>query len=205
MTTPTTLQATREFFGPRAAGWEQRFPNDQAQYARAVRDLAAAPGASALDLGCGTGRALVPLREAVGAAGRVVGLDATIEMLAEARRLSRDQAAALLIGDALRLPLADASADAVFAGGLLPHLADAEAALLEIARVTRPGGRLAVFHPIGRVALAARHGGVPSDDDVVAPARLRALCAATGWSMLSIDDADDRYLALAERVTSVSR
>jgi SAM-dependent methyltransferase len=200
MTEPTTLQATREFFGPRAAGWEQRFPNDEPHYARAVRDLAAVPGTTALDLGCGTGRALAPLRGAVGAAGRVIGLDATIEMLAEARRLGRDQFASLLIGDALRLPFATASANAVFAGGLLPHLADPVAALAEIARVTRPGGRLAVFHPIGRVALAARHGGVPSDDDVVAPARLRALCAATGWSVLSIDDADDRYLALAERI-----
>jgi SAM-dependent methyltransferase len=199
MTEPATLQATREFFGPRAAGWEQRFPDDEPRYARAVRDLAVAPGATALDLGCGTGRALAPLRAAVGSAGRVLGLDATIEMLAEAQRLGRDQLAALLLGDVLRLPFATGSADAVFAGGLLPHLADPAAALIEIGRVTRPGGRLAIFHPIGRVALAARHGGVPSDDDVIAPARLRALCAATGWSVLLIDDAEDRYLALAER------
>src|SRR5215510_1218887 len=104
MTAATTLQATREFFGPRAAGWEQRFPNDQPHYDRAVRDLDVMPGAVVLDLGCGTGRALVPLREAVGVVGRVIGLDATIEMLAEARRLGRNQAAALLIGDAMRLP-----------------------------------------------------------------------------------------------------
>ena len=69
-----------------------------------------------------------------------------------------------------------------------------------MARVSRPGARLAVFHPIGRVALAARHGGVPSDDDVIAPSRLREFLTAAGWQVISIDDATERYLALAQRI-----
>lgn len=199
MTDSSTLHATQQFFGPRAAGWEERFPHDSPQYARAVAELALTPDMTALDLGCGTGRALVPLRAAVGPSGRVVGLDATPEMLAEARRLGRAGVAALLVGDVLQLPFADTCADAVFAGGLLPHLADPAAALREIARVARPGGKLAIFHPIGRVALAARHQRVPSDNDTVAPGRLTTLCAAAGWELQWIDDAEERYLALAVR------
>jgi hypothetical protein len=72
--------------------------------------------------------------------------------------------------------------------------------LLELARVTRTGGRLAIFHPIGRAALAARHGNVPSDDDVVAPNRLKPALEETGFRLILIDDGEDRYLALAERV-----
>jgi ubiquinone/menaquinone biosynthesis C-methylase UbiE len=200
MTDSSTLRATQQFFGPRAAGWEERFPDDAPQYTRAVAELALAPGMTALDLGCGTGRALTALRAAVGPSGRVVGLDATHEMLAEAQRLGRaGRVAALLLGDVLRLPFATTCADAVFAGGLLPHLADPAAALREIARVTRPGGKLAIFHPIGRVALAARHQRVPSDNDTVAPERLTTLCAAAGWVLQWIDDAENRYLALALR------
>jgi SAM-dependent methyltransferase len=199
MTQPEILRATQEFFGSKAAGWEERFPHDGPQYARAVGELNPASGATALDLGCGTGRALRPSRAFVGSAGRVIGLDATMEMLQEARRLGRDSVARLILGDVERLPFPAAYADVVFAGGLLPRLADPAVALIEITRVTRPTGKLAIFHPIGRKALAARHNQVPSDDDVVAPRRLRQLCSVTGWDIVWIDDADDRYLALATR------
>ena len=200
MTQAEKLRATQEFFGPKAANWEKRFPNDGPQYARAVSELKPALGTTALDLGCGTGRALLPLRAAVGPAGQVVGLDAPPEMLVEARQLGRDRVAELILGDVLRLPFPAEWADVVFAGGLLPHLADAAgAALQEMARVTRPGGKLAVFHPISRKALAARHNRVPSDDDIIAPLPLHRLCAMAGWEIIEMDDADDRYLALAIR------
>ena len=200
-TEQSPLHTTQTFFATRAAGWEDRFAQDGPQYARAVQELAPSLGATVLDLGCGTGRALPFLRTAVGPNGQVIGLDATWEMLHEAQRLGRRAVAHLWQGDVLQLPLTDACCDTIFAGGLLPHLADgAGAGLREMARVSRPGARLAVFHPIGRVALAARHGGVPSDDDVIAPDRLRGLLAATGWQVISIDDAVERYLALAQRI-----
>jgi SAM-dependent methyltransferase len=135
----------------------------------------------------------------VGARGVVLGLDATPEMLAEARRLGRGQVARLLLGDAHRLPLAAASLDVVFTAGLVPHLTDPASGLAELARVTRPGGRLAIFHPISRAALAARHGGVPSDDDALSPRRLPELLDGAGWRLERIDDGDNRYLALARR------
>lgn len=200
MTHLAALHATQTFFATRAVGWEERFSHDDPQYARAVRELVPKPGNTAIDLGCGTGRALPHLRAAVGPTGTVIGLDATWEMLQEGQRLKRQQFAQLWQGDVLQLPLPDRCCDIIFAGGLLPHLAEGAAAgLREMARVCRAGGRLAIFHPISRVVLAARHGGVPSDDDVIAPVRLRGLLAATDWQTLSIDDGEDRYLALAQR------
>jgi SAM-dependent methyltransferase len=200
MTLPEQLHTTQDFFGSKAAGWEERFPDDGPRYARAVAELDLAPGALVLDLGCGTGRALLPARAGAGPQGRVLGLDATLPMLREARRLGRGPAALLIAADVLSLPLPGDCANAIFAGGLLPHLADPEAGLREMARVTRAGGRLAVFHPIGRAGLAARHHQTPSDDDVLAPARLARLCSAAGWQLVSVDDAGDRYLALARRL-----
>jgi SAM-dependent methyltransferase len=199
MTDHDRLAATREFFRGRAAGWEARFPDDGPRYAQAVAELAVPPGAQALDVGCGTGRALEPLRAAVGAGGQVLGLDATPEMLDAAREKGRGTVAGLVVGDAVRLPLPAAWADVIFAGGVLPHLDDPAAALAEWARVARPGASLAIFHPLSRAALAARHNSVPSDDDVLAEGRLRALCAATGWQVRAIDDSAERYLAMAVR------
>jgi SAM-dependent methyltransferase len=189
---------TREFFAPRAATWEQRFPDDDPVYADAVARLGLRAGQAVLDAGCGTGRALVPMRDAVGRDGTVVGVDLTPEMLAAARDHGRLTVAALLLADTRFLPLRDASVDAVLAAGLLPHLPDPAAGVAELARVTRPGGRLAVFHPVSRAMLAARKGRVPAVDGTLARPVLGPLLERGGFTMDSYDDGD-RFLVLATR------
>ena len=189
---------TREFFAPRAATWEQRFPDDDPVYADAVARLGLRAGQAVLDAGCGTGRALVPMRDAVGRDGTVVGVDLTPEMLAAARDHGRLTVAALLLADTRFLPLRDASVDAVLAAGLLPHRPDPAAGVAELARVTRPGGRLAVFHPVSRAMLAARKGRVPAVDGTLARPVLGPLLERGGFTMDSYDDGD-RFLVLATR------
>jgi SAM-dependent methyltransferase len=190
---------SQAFFAPRAATWDKKFGDDLPAYAAAVAELGPAPGAVALDLGCGTGRALPSLREAVGPAGTVIALDLTPHMLEATRAADRARYAALLLADAHRLPLADACVDAVFAAGLVNHLHDTHAGLEELARVTRASGRLAIFHPSGRAALAARHGRTLRPDEPLAEHRLRLTLAETGWALDSYDDSAHRFLALATR------
>lgn len=189
----------REFFTPRAATWDSRFPDDGPAYEAGVRALGLRPGDTVLDAGCGTGRALPALRAAVGAAGTVVGVDLTAAMLAEAVRAGRREAGALLLADAARLPLRTGALDAVFAAGMVSHLADPVAGVREWARVVRPGGTLALFHPIGRATLAARQGRELTPDDLRAEGPVTALLEAGGWRVRSYADEPDRYLVLAER------
>ncbi|MEV5971429.1 methyltransferase domain-containing protein [Streptomyces sp. NPDC051921] len=191
----------REFFGARAAHWDARFPDDGPAYAAAVAELGLRPGDAVLDAGCGTGRALPPLRAAVGPSGTVIGADLTPEMLTEAAKAGRDEAGELVLADVARLPLRDGGLDAVFGAGLVSHLADPARDLRELARVTREDGRLALFHPIGRAALAARHGRRLTGDDLRAEPNLRPLLAGSGWELTSYADEDDRFLALAVRRT----
>ncbi len=193
------LDATRAFFALRAAGWEERFPDDEPRYRAAVADLDPPPGGTVLDIASGTGRVLPLLRSAVGSAGHVLAVDITPEMLGAARAKGRDRVAALLLADGLRLPLAAAAVDAVFAAGYLPHVPTLAPALVELARVTRPSGRLAVFHPVSRAALAARQGRDLALDDPLDPGLLTVALAASGWRPRSFDDGPDRYLALAVR------
>ncbi|MFE2373795.1 class I SAM-dependent methyltransferase [Streptomyces sp. NPDC059398] len=189
----------QEFFGARAADWDSRFPDDGPAYAAAVADMGLRPGDAVLDAGCGTGRALPALREAVGAAGVVIGADLTPGMLEAAVKAGRHRDAQLLLTDAARLPVLTESLDAVFASGLIAHLPHPEDGARELARTVKPGGRLALFHPIGRAALAARQKRRLSEDDLRGERRLRALLAASGWRMTSYTDEPDRFLALAVR------
>ncbi|MFI8441872.1 class I SAM-dependent methyltransferase [Streptomyces rochei] len=189
----------QEFFGARAADWDSRFPDDGPAYTAAVAELGLSDGARVLDAGCGTGRALPPLRAAVGPSGLVVGADLTPAMLQAAVRAGRDRDGRLLLADVAALPLHSRSLDAVFAAGLVAHLPDPPANLRELARVVRPGGVLALFHPIGRAALAARQGRRITSDDLRAEPRLRPLLAGSGWRMTSYVDEDARFLALAVR------
>ncbi|CAM5681698.1 class I SAM-dependent methyltransferase [Streptomyces purpurascens] len=189
----------QEFFTPRAADWDSRFPDDGPAYAAAVAELGLRAGDRVLDAGCGTGRALPPLRAAVGPSGVVLGADLTPAMLREAVRAGRDRDGQLLLTDVAALPLRSRSLDAVFGAGLVSHLASPAENLRELARVVRPGGVLALFHPIGRAALAARHGRPLTPDDLRAEPNLRPLLAGSGWRMTSYVDEDTRFLSLAVR------
>jgi SAM-dependent methyltransferase len=193
------LTETRAFFACRAATWDTKFGDDLPAYCAAVAEAGIRRSGVVIDVGCGTGRALPPLREAVGPAGTVFALDVTPEMLHAARPAARLAAASLVIADARALPFADGSADAIFAAGLVNHLPDTAAGLRELARVTGPGGLLVLFHPSGRAALAARHGHALSPDEPLAEGPLRAFTAASGWQLSAYDDAPGRFFAVAQR------
>ncbi len=93
-----------------------------------------------LDACCGTGDLAV---EAERRGGRVVALDFSPKMLERARKKSG--AIEWVQGDALALPFADGDFDAATVGFGVRNLADLEGGLRELARVLRPGGKLAVL------------------------------------------------------------
>ena len=115
-----------------------------------LRWLEARPGERIVELGVGTGRALRPLAECVGAQGSVVGLDLARAMLARASRRVRGSpsgAGVLLVRTRIPpLPLAPASCDAAFVTFTLELFSPPEAVRIlgEIRRALRPGGRLAL-------------------------------------------------------------
>jgi trans-aconitate methyltransferase len=112
-------------------------------FAATVLDAAAVrPGQRVLDVACGTGVLARVARTRVGPGGAVTGLDANPEMLDVARRL--ETSIEWIEGRAEALPLHDASLDAVVSQFGLMFFDDRVAALREMARVLRPGGRLAV-------------------------------------------------------------
>ncbi|GIJ47337.1 demethylmenaquinone methyltransferase [Virgisporangium aliadipatigenens] len=104
------------------------------------------PGERVLDLAAGTG---VSTEELARSGAYAVGVDFSIGMLSAGRRVR--PSVPLVAGDALALPVADASFDAVTISFGLRNISDLDAALHEMARVTRPGGRMVICefsHPV---------------------------------------------------------
>jgi ubiquinone/menaquinone biosynthesis C-methylase UbiE len=109
--------------------------------------LALHEGLQVLDIGCGTGEALQRVAHLVGPRGRVVGVDISSTMIAEATR--RHTTAGLpitfVVGDAHHLAFATATFDRCRIERTLLHLDHPEQALAEMVRVIRPGGPVVVF------------------------------------------------------------
>ena len=104
-----------------------------------ARAVDARPGERVLDLAAGTGTSSLPFRDA---GADVVPCDFSVGMLREGKR--RHPELPFTAGDATRLPFKDATFDAVTISFGLRNVRDTEAALREMLRVTRPGGRLVV-------------------------------------------------------------
>ena len=116
------------------------FGVDRAWRRHAIAALGLHRGERVLDLACGSGD-LAAAAETAGA--RVIGLDFSAGMLRTAA--ARGLGVGLVRGDALALPLADASVDAVVSGFALRNFVDLPRAFAEAARVLRPGGRIALL------------------------------------------------------------
>lgn len=104
---------------------------------RAIEALRLPPGSRVMDLACGTGDLC---RDLAAAGHQPIGVDLSFGMLANART-----SAPLLQGDALRLPLPDASVDGVSCGFALRNFVELGPFLAELGRVVRPGGRIALL------------------------------------------------------------
>jgi SAM-dependent methyltransferase len=183
--------------------------------------LAAAPGERILDVGCGPGFYVRELLDEVGSGGAIVGVDASPDMLALARaRCAGHENAAFLEGSAAALPVEDGQFDALLCVQVMEYVADPGAALAEMHRVLRPGGRLLVWDTDW--ATVWWHTADPDrmrrvlaawDDHLTHPSLPRALglhlraagftaVAVTGHSFATVDHDDESFAVTMLRMAA---
>lgn len=149
---------------------------------RLIERLELAPGATVLDVGCGTGNSFALIEQAIGPGGHITAVDYSRGMLDQARRrVSRAgwSNVALIADDAARLQQVSGPVDATVSAWCLGIVHDLPAALRRIVELTRPGGRIAIldfdrarpdwgpmrfFYPVYRRLLVA--SGIDSPEDL---------------------------------------
>ncbi|MDQ4089075.1 MAG: class I SAM-dependent methyltransferase [Actinomycetota bacterium] len=142
----------RELWETHAGWWQEAFTEGaDAEYTEQIIPLAAehlAGASTVLDVGTGEGQLA---RVAAGAGARVVGVDPSWGQLTEARR--RAAGPAYVKGEAVALPFPDGAFDAALACLVFEHIEGVDAAIAEVGRVLRPGGRFLFFlnHPLLQV------------------------------------------------------
>lgn len=123
-----------------------------------LENLGISNGSSVLEAGCGTGAALVDTLSIVGANGRVTGYDPTEAFIESARSRAQKLDASNVrfeIGDIRALPTRDGEFDAAFCDKVLIHAGPPKAALSEMARVTRIGGRVGALEWLPNFAVSS--------------------------------------------------
>jgi len=192
--------ARRRFFDDLAPTWNQ-LPNFFSEQERLFTLLPVFPikaGNSVLDIGTGTGIALKPLLKAVGDAGRVIGLDISSSMVAEARKIHPD----VQVGDAHDLPFPPQSFDCVMAFAVIPHLDSPDIFFKQSATVLRPGGHLVVLHFMSRVVCNDFHRKVDTvveHDMLPSPEKLDRLAEKAGLKPILFEEAEDLFLWIARK------
>ena len=153
-----SLEPEKDFIFPTGRAWVEDlgYPEELARVPDEVAESFAGvanpfslgrlrPGERVLDLGSGSGTDSLVAALQVGPEGAVTGIDMTPEMLGKARagaaQLGLEQVS-FVVGEAERLPFADASFDVVISNGVIDLIPDKDAVLSEVHRVLVPGGRV---------------------------------------------------------------
>ena len=134
------VQSLAQFINARAD-----IPDQSAAHAALVEALSPQPGERLLDFGCGTGVIARRLARLVGESGAVVGLDISAAMLDFARSCGGPAHLRYEQSDGATLPFLDDSFDGGAMARTLLHVEDPHETLVELRRVVRPGGRLAIL------------------------------------------------------------
>lgn len=201
-------------------------PDEIAARAAYLDLLGIKEGDRVLDVGCGSGVVTRAIAERVGPAGRVVGVDPSASFLTVARELADKSGVGDRIefreGSAKSLPFENGSFDAAIAVTVFAHMYDGAAAVPELVRVVRSGGRVGVFdfdadmtafthsdREMTRRIVSAAADAVAVDGWIAR--RMPALFSAAGVSDVQVrgffpidSDPEGFYMALAERSSSAA-
>ncbi len=198
------MEDRKRFFDRHAASWDERFhsPDERAKLAKLVDSFGLTAGNAVLDVGTGTGVLLPFVRETIGPEGRLAAMDFSFKMLQHAAQRGCLADATLFNASVESIPFCSERFDCVTCFAAFPHFPDKTKALVEMARVLRSGGKLAIAHLKSSDEINHLHGqigGAVACDRLPDPDALRGLMKDSGLSDISVINEPGRFVALGRR------
>ena len=199
------MNTTKAFFDARAGIWDEitMYNCSADDFRRLVSMVEAGRGKNVVDLGCGTGVLTPYIIEAVGSEGEVFAVDISGEMLKMlAKKHSNANIRPLAVSAERMRQIPAEAADAAICFCAFPHFEDKDAAMSEISRVTKRGGKLLISHLESREDLNKFHEcmeepicnhSLPDYDE------MSGLLLKHGFKVLHYLNDKGRYELLAQR------
>jgi demethylmenaquinone methyltransferase/2-methoxy-6-polyprenyl-1,4-benzoquinol methylase len=186
------------FFDGLADSWDRRAIHPPERVSFILAAIGLEPGSLVLDVGCGTGVLEPYLAPALGPEGRILAIDLSRKMLAQAREKRGFPTVEYREASFLALE-PEAAFDLVVVYSAFPHFLDRKAFFEKSVSVLAPGGRLAIAHIESRASINAMHGAgsIPSLD-LPPVGELAALAVAAGLEPIKSRD-DEYYLLVAAK------
>lgn len=191
-------------------GFDEFHGGGRASTRALARLVAAGKDDRVLDVGCGIGGPARTLADEFGC--HVQGIDLTATFIDAARmlteRLGMQERCEFQVASATALPFADAGFDLVWSQNVIMNVSDKALCLREMARVLRPGGRLALELVVGVAGSEPIYPSFWSDDGehshIVSREELEALLAGAGFGLRTVEDLTDHSVATAEKRSRAS-
>lgn len=152
-----------------------------------------------LDAGCGTGILLPMLKKNAGKNGKIIALDYSMNMLSRAKKKFKNKFK-YICADIGKIPIKDSFFDKVICFSSFPHFRNKKKSLHEINRVLKTGGKLIIFHAMGRKKLNDFHlktGKEVARDMLPSGYLIKSLLKRSDFTIEKYIDKSSGYLVIA--------
>jgi ubiquinone/menaquinone biosynthesis C-methylase UbiE len=187
----------RQYFNERAESWD-RTSAESERLSEVVSQCGLISGQRVVDIGCGTGALIPHIGNCVGKEGTVYALDFAEEMLRVLKADAELSSVKLVCADISKIPLCNHFFDHVLCFATFPHFPDKLAALSEMRRILKTGGKLTIAHLMGSREMNQFHArieGVVQHDYLPNKEEMRALLNKAHFSEITVVDEPNVYLA----------
>jgi len=193
----------KRYFERYAARWDElQHEVDPEQLEYLVGRFEIQKGDWILDVGTGTGILLPYLALSAQKEGRIFALDFSAQMLSVARSKIKTKTVSFIHSAVETIPLKDETFDRVVCFACFPHFENKQKALLEMGRVSKPGGKLFIAHLLSSQQIKEHHlraGGDVKNDVLPSNPILEKMMIRAGFREIKIVDQPSLYLARGEK------